>query len=75
MQVYDFMMLFIDERMIETLGNWYPRVMAVMSCVIPLQRCWLLLRFAVSVWALVGVYSNSEREEARTCSAPSSHRR
>lgn len=32
---YDIMMLFIDERMIETLGNWYPRVMAVMSCVIP----------------------------------------
>lgn len=32
---YDIMMLFIDERMIQTLGNWYPRVMAVMSCVIP----------------------------------------
>lgn len=27
--------MFIDERTIEIMGNWYPRVYAVMSCVIP----------------------------------------
>ena len=27
--------MFIDDRSIEIMGNWYPRVYAVMSCVIP----------------------------------------
>lgn len=27
--------MFIDDRAIEIMGNWYPRVYAVMSCVIP----------------------------------------
>lgn len=45
MQVYDFMMLFIDERMIEILGNWYPRVMAVMSCVIPFTTLLAIIAF------------------------------
>lgn len=29
------MNMFLTDEVIETLGNWYPRVMAVMSCVIP----------------------------------------
>lgn len=27
--------LFLTDEIIETMGNWYPRVCAVMSCVIP----------------------------------------
>lgn len=27
--------MFIDNATIEILGNWYPRVYAVMSCIIP----------------------------------------
>lgn len=33
--VHSIMSMFIDETTIEILGNWYPRVYAVMSCVIP----------------------------------------
>lgn len=33
--VKSIMDLFINPELIEILGNWYPRVMAVMSCVIP----------------------------------------
>ena len=29
------MSMFLDDATIEILGNWYPRVYAVMSCVIP----------------------------------------
>jgi len=33
--VQDVMDLFLTETVIESMGNWYPRVLAVMSCVIP----------------------------------------
>lgn len=29
------MNIFMTENLIDRLGNWYPRVLAVMSCVIP----------------------------------------
>lgn len=45
--VNDILTLFIDERTIEILGNWYPRVYAVMSCVIPFT-------FIVMSFVLVG---------------------
>lgn len=35
MNIIDILNYFIDESVIETLGNWYPRVIAVMSCVLP----------------------------------------
>lgn len=31
----DILSMFIDQNTIDILGNWYPRVYAVMSCVIP----------------------------------------
>lgn len=33
--VDDILSMFIDQTTINILGNWYPRVYAVMSCVIP----------------------------------------
>lgn len=33
--VDDILSMFIDQSTINVLGNWYPRVVAVMSCVIP----------------------------------------
>lgn len=33
--VEDILSYFLTENIVETLGNWYPRVCAVMSCVIP----------------------------------------
>lgn len=27
--------MFLTETVVEDMGNWYPRVLAVMSCVIP----------------------------------------
>lgn len=33
--VQNILNMFIDSDLQETMGNWYPRVCAVMSCVIP----------------------------------------
>lgn len=33
--VESIMNMFLTETVIESMGNWYPRVLAVMSCVIP----------------------------------------
>ena len=33
--VQNILNMFIDTELQETMGNWYPRVCAVMSCVIP----------------------------------------
>ena len=57
-KVQDILDFFISAEMVETMGNWWPRVVAVMSCVIPFMYtlfamvCVLLL--LVSVYRLVG---------------------
>ena len=33
--VEDIMTLFVSQNIIDSMGNWWPRVLAVMSCVIP----------------------------------------
>jgi hypothetical protein len=55
--VQDVMDLFLTETVIESMGNWYPRVLAVMSCVIP--TLYILFTFVtvaiflVCIWKLV----------------------
>lgn len=34
-EVSEILSFFISADMVETMGNWWPRVIAVMSCVIP----------------------------------------
>lgn len=34
-EVQDILDFFLSPDLIDTMGNWYPRVVAVMSCVIP----------------------------------------
>lgn len=46
--VKEIMDLFINPELIDILGNWYPRVMAVMSCVIPFM-------FILGVFAMIGL--------------------
>lgn len=33
--VEDIMKFFVSDTIIDSMGNWWPRVLAVMSCVIP----------------------------------------
>lgn len=55
--VQDVMDLFLTETVIENMGNWYPRVLAVMSCVIP--TLYILFTFVTvaiilgCIWKLV----------------------
>ena len=55
--VEDLMDLFLTPTIIESMGNWYPRVLAVMSCVIPTM--YILFTFVTvaiilgCVWKLV----------------------
>lgn len=34
-EVQDILDFFLSPELVDTMGNWYPRVVAVMSCVIP----------------------------------------
>lgn len=52
--VEEIMDLFLTETIIESMGNWYPRVLAVMSCVIPFS--YLLFGFALSLLLLYGIW-------------------
>lgn len=52
--VQEIMDLFLTESVIEAMGNWYPRVLAVMSCVIPFA--YLLFGFALSLLLLYGIW-------------------
>lgn len=52
--VEEIMNLFLSETIIETLGNWYPRVIAVMSCVIPFT--YLLFAMFCVLFLLYSVY-------------------
>ena len=51
------MNMFLTETVIENMGNWYPRVLAVMSCVIPAM--YILFTFTTvciilgCIWKLV----------------------
>lgn len=55
--VEDIMNLFLSETVIENMGNWYPRVLAVMSCVIPaMYICFTFVTVCIilaCVWKLV----------------------
>lgn len=48
MMVEYIMDMFLTDEVIATMGNWYPRVMAVMSCVIPVT-------FIIGVFALMAL--------------------
>lgn len=52
--VQEIMELFLTDTVIESMGNWYPRVLAVMSCVIPFS--YLLFGFALTFLLLYGVW-------------------
>lgn len=52
--VQEIMDLFLTESVIESMGNWYPRVLAVMSCVIPFS--YLLFGFALVLLLLYGIW-------------------
>lgn len=52
--VEDIMNMFITDNQIADLGNWYPRVLAVMSCVIP--TLFILASFAFIGLILWAVY-------------------
>ena len=52
--VSDIMDMFIDQNAIDIMGNWYPRVYAVMSCVIPFT--FILASFAFVGLILWAVY-------------------
>lgn len=45
--------LFMTDGLIEKLGNWYPRVLAVMSCVIPFTFILGVFGFmGLTIWAV-----------------------
>lgn len=46
--INDLLMMFVDDTTIEIMGNWWPRVNAVMSCVIPFT-------FIIGAFALIGL--------------------
>lgn len=52
--VQEIMDLFLTESVIESMGNWYPRVLAVMSCVIPFS--YLCFGFLLALLLLIGVW-------------------
>lgn len=52
--IEEIMNLFLTESIIEALGNWYPRVLAVMSCVIPFS--YLCFGFCLALLLLYGVW-------------------
>lgn len=52
--VEDIMNMFITDNQIADLGNWYPRVLAVMSCVIP--TLFIMASFAFIGLILWAVY-------------------
>lgn len=52
--VEEILNLFLTETIIESMGNWYPRVIAVMSCVIPFS--YLLFGFSLSLLLLYGIW-------------------
>lgn len=55
--VQDILEIFLTEQIIETMGNWYPRVCAVMSCLIPTMYLafgfFLAGSFIVALWKVV----------------------
>ena len=52
--VEEIMNLFLSETIIENMGNWYPRVLAVMSCVIPFV--YLVFAMLCALFLLRAVY-------------------
>ena len=51
--VEELLTLFISPDTIERMGNWYPRVLAVMSCVIPFTILLAFLGFfGLTLWSL-----------------------
>jgi hypothetical protein len=51
--VQNILNMFIDSELQETMGNWYPRVCAVMSCVIPtMYIAFIMVCVAFCLYAL-----------------------
>lgn len=53
-EVQEILEFFISPEMIESMGNWWPRVIAVMSCVIPFM--YLLFAMVCVILLLVSIY-------------------
>lgn len=53
-EVQEILEFFISSEMVETMGNWWPRVIAVMSCVIPTM--YLLFAMVCVIMLLVSIY-------------------
>lgn len=55
--VEDILSLFVSQNVIESMGNWWPRVLAVMSCVIPaMYVCFTFVTVCIilaCIWKLV----------------------
>ena len=51
--VEELLTLFISPDTVERMGNWYPRVLAVMSCVIPFTILLAFLGFfGLVLWSI-----------------------
>lgn len=53
-EVQEILEFFISSEMVESMGNWWPRVIAVMSCVIPTM--YLLFAMVCVIMLLVSIY-------------------
>lgn len=53
-EVQEILDFFISSEMVEGMGNWWPRVIAVMSCVIPTM--YLLFAMVCVILLLVSIY-------------------
>lgn len=53
-EVQEILDFFISSEMVESMGNWWPRVIAVMSCVIPTM--YLLFAMVCVILLLVSIY-------------------
>lgn len=52
--IEEIMNMFLTETIIESMGNWYARVLAVMSCVIPFS--YIVFGFVLSFLLLYGLW-------------------
>lgn len=52
-EVQDILDFFLSPELIDSMGNWYPRVVAVMSCVIPTMYIAFCMVCAVMLLACI----------------------
>ena len=52
--VSDILNIFLDDTIIANMGNWYPRVIAVMSCFIP--AAYIIFAMVVCISLMYYIY-------------------